>query len=115
MSKIEAILAINGLTEEPITIRMTGCPNGCARPYIAEIALTGRAPGKYNLYLGGGFHGQRLNKMVLENVAEGPILALLEKVIGHYAREREADERFGDFAIRAGYVAAVKEGRFFND
>ena len=84
---------------------MTGCPNGCSRPYIAEIALTGRAPGKYNLYLGGGFHGQRLNKMVLENVAEKTILEHLEKVIAHYAADRLPGEHFGDFAIRAGHVA----------
>lgn len=115
LSKIEPILEAHGLRDEPITIRMTGCPNGCSRPYIAEIALTGRAPGKYNLYFGGGFHGQRLNKMYLENVGEGIILEALEKVIGHYARERQPQEHFGDFAIRAGYVAEVKEGRHFND
>jgi sulfite reductase (NADPH) hemoprotein beta-component len=94
---------------------MTGCPNGCARPYIAEIGLTGRAPGKYNLYLGGGFHGQRLNKMYLENVGENAILEALDTTLGHYARDRKPGERFGDFAIRAGYVVEVKEGRFFND
>ena len=115
VGKIEDILAQHGLREEPITIRMTGCPNGCARPYIAEIALTGRAPGKYNLYLGGGFHGQRLNKMLLENVGESKILATLERLIAHYARERQDGERFGDFTIRAGYVPEVKEGRHFND
>lgn len=115
ITKIEAILEANNLTEEPITIRMTGCPNGCARPYIAEIGLTGRAPGKYNLYLGGGFHGERLNKMYLENVGEPAILEALGQTLGHYAREREPGEHFGDFAIRAGYVAEVKEGRFFND
>jgi sulfite reductase (NADPH) hemoprotein beta-component len=115
ITKIETILDTHGLKDEPITIRMTGCPNGCARPYIAEIALTGRAPGKYNLYLGGGFHGQRLNKMYLENAGEAAILAALDKTLGHYAREREPGERFGDFAIRAGYVTEVKEGRFFND
>jgi len=115
ISKIEPILAANGLTDEPITLRMTGCPNGCARPYVAEIALTGRAPGKYNLYFGGGFHGQRLNKMYLENVGEAAILKALEEILGRYARERQAGERFGDFAIRAGYVAEVKEGRHFND
>ncbi|KQZ79068.1 sulfite reductase [Mesorhizobium sp. Root157] len=114
VTRIEAILAEHGLIDEPITIRMTGCPNGCSRPYIAEIALTGRAPGKYNLYLGGGFHGQRLNKMVLENVGEKAILDLLAKVIGHFARERLTGEHFGDFAIRAGYAAEVKEGRLFN-
>lgn len=115
LTKIEAILDAHDLTHDPITIRMTGCPNGCARPYIAEIGLTGRAPGKYNLYLGGGFHGQRLNKMYLENVGEPAILEALDKTLGHYAREREPGERFGDFAIRAGYVAEVREGRFFND
>jgi sulfite reductase (NADPH) hemoprotein beta-component len=115
VTRIEAILAEHGLIDEPITIRMTGCPNGCSRPYIAEIALTGRAPGKYNLYLGGGFHGQRLNKMALENVGEKAILDLLSKVIAHFARERLSGEHFGDFAIRAGYVVEVKEGRFFND
>jgi sulfite reductase (NADPH) hemoprotein beta-component len=115
ITKIETILDAHGLKDDPITIRMTGCPNGCARPYIAEIALTGRAPGKYNLYLGGGFHGQRLNKMYLENVGESAILEALDQTLGHYARDREPGERFGDFAIRAGYVVEVKEGRFFND
>jgi sulfite reductase (NADPH) hemoprotein beta-component len=115
IGKVDLILAEHGLAQEPITIRMTGCPNGCARPYIAEIGLTGRAPGKYNLYLGGGFHGQRLNKMVLENAGEAAILDRLGKVIAHFAQDRLPDERFGDFAIRAGYVAAVSEGRHFND
>jgi len=115
VGKIEKILSAHGLSEEPITVRMTGCPNGCARPYIAEIGLTGRAPGKYNLYLGGGFHGQRLNKMYLENVGEAAILEALDKTLGHYARARDPGEHFGDFTIRAGYVAEVKEGRFFND
>jgi len=115
ITKIETALAAHGLSDDPITIRMTGCPNGCARPYIAEIGLTGRAPGRYNLYLGGGFHGQRLNKMYLENVGEAAILSALDKVLGHYARDRKKGERFGDFTIRAGYVAEVKEGRHFND
>jgi sulfite reductase (NADPH) hemoprotein beta-component len=115
VTKIEAILNAHGLKDDPITIRMTGCPNGCARPYIAEIGLTGRAPGKYNLYLGGGFHGERLNKMYLENVGEPAILEALDKTLGHYARDRKPGEHFGDFAIRAGYVVEVKEGRFFND
>lgn len=114
LDKLEEILRSHGLAEEPITIRMTGCPNGCSRPYIAEIGLTGRAPGKYNLYLGGGFHGQRLNKMHLENVGEAAILAALDKTLGHFARERRQGERFGDFVIRAGYVREVKAGRDFN-
>jgi sulfite reductase (NADPH) hemoprotein beta-component len=115
IGKIEKILTRHGLQDEPITIRMSGCPNGCSRPYIGEIALTGRAPGKYNLYLGGGFHGQRLNKMYLENVGEAEILSALDGVIARYASERLPGERFGDFTIRAGYVVEVKEGRHFND
>jgi sulfite reductase (NADPH) hemoprotein beta-component len=115
ITRIEAILDAHGLRDDAITLRMTGCPNGCARPYIAEIGLTGRAPGKYNLYLGGGFHGERLNKMYLENVGESAILAALDTTLGHYARDRRPGERFGDFAIRAGYVAEVTEGRRFND
>ncbi len=115
LTKIEEIMARYGLGDEAITIRMSGCPNGCSRPYIAEIGLTGRAPGKYNLYLGGGFHGERLNKMIRENVGEPVILEVLDETLGRYARERHAGEHFGDFVIRAGIVPEVKEGRFFND
>ncbi|OCC24644.1 sulfite reductase subunit beta [Croceicoccus estronivorus] len=115
LEKIEAILARHGLADEPITLRMSGCPNGCSRPYIAEIGLTGRAPGKYNLYLGGGFHGERLNRMVRENAGEAAILEDLDDALGRYARERQAGEHFGDFTIRAGIVRAVTEGRLFNE
>lgn len=114
VTKIEHILAENGLAEVPITMRMTGCPNGCARPYIAEIAFTGRAPGKYNLYLGGGFHGQRLNRLYLENIGEPRILEELGKIIAHYARDRLDEEHFGDFVIRAGYVREVTSGKDFS-
>lgn len=115
VTKLDAILESHGLADEPITIRMTGCPNGCARPYIAEIGLTGRIAGRYNLFLGGGFHGQRLNRMYLENADEHEILSALDEMLGHYARDRNTGEHFGDFAIRAGYVAEVREGRYFND
>lgn len=114
LEKIEAPLSDHGLADEPITLRMSGCPNGCSRPYIAEIGLTGRAPGKYNLYFGGGFHGQRLNAMVRENIGEAEILDLLAETIRRYAREREPGEAFGDFTIRAAIVREVTEGRFFN-
>jgi sulfite reductase (NADPH) hemoprotein beta-component len=115
VTKIEELLALHDLLNEDIKIRMSGCPNGCSRPYIAEIGLTGRAPGKYNLYLGGGYHGQRLNKMYRENIGEAAILEALSEVIGRFANDREPGERFGDFVIRAGLVPEVKEGRHFND
>lgn len=115
LSKIEVLLAQHGLSDDAITLRMTGCPNGCARPYIAEIAFTGRAPGKYNLYLGGGFHGQRLNKMYRENIGEAAILTELDGLFARFAGERQPGEHFGDFVIRAGIVPAVTEGRHFND
>ncbi|WP_405041411.1 assimilatory sulfite reductase (NADPH) hemoprotein subunit [Parvibaculum sp.] len=113
VTKIEHILASHGLADEPITMRMTGCPNGCARPYVAEIAFTGRAPGKYNLYLGGGFHGQRLNRLYLENIGEERILRELEAIISRFANERLDSEHFGDFVIRAGYVREVTSGKDF--
>lgn len=114
ITKLEGILKENGLEDDPITIRMSGCPNGCSRPYVAEIAFTGRGPGKYNVYLGGGFHGQRLNKAYLENVGEEVILSELGQIIHRYARERNPGEHFGDFTIRAGYVRETLEGRDFN-
>ncbi|MCK0533283.1 hypothetical protein [Sphingobium agri] len=88
-------------------------PAICA--YVAEIGLTGRAPGRYNLYFGGGFHGERLNRMVRENVGEATILKVLTDALAHYARERLPGEHFGDFTIRVGIVREVMEGRFFND
>jgi sulfite reductase (NADPH) hemoprotein beta-component len=106
VTRLEDILAANGLSDEPITIRMSGCPNGCSRPYVAEIALTGRAPGKYNLYVGGGFRGERLNRMVGENIGEAAILEILGDQLGRYAREREPGEHFGDFVHRAGLLQA---------
>jgi sulfite reductase (NADPH) hemoprotein beta-component len=93
---------------------MTGCPNGCARPFIAEIGLVGRAPGRYNVYLGGGFAGQRLSKLYLESVPGEGIKALLAPIITRYAKERHGGERFGDFCIRAGYVAATVQGADFH-
>jgi sulfite reductase (NADPH) hemoprotein beta-component len=105
VSKIEPLLEKHGLSNEPITIRMTGCPNGCARPYVAEIGLTGRAPGKYNLYVGGGFHGERLNRMIAENIGEPAILDRLEGLFASYARDRQPSEHFGDFVQRTAFAA----------
>jgi sulfite reductase (NADPH) hemoprotein beta-component len=104
ISKLEPVLAANGLDQDAITIRMSGCPNGCSRPYVAEIAFTGRAPGKYDLWLGGGFHGERLAIQYRENIGEPAILEILADLLGRYAAERETGERFGDFLWRTGLV-----------
>jgi sulfite reductase (NADPH) hemoprotein beta-component len=109
LTRIEAMLAGLGLADEPITFRISGCPNGCSRPYVAEIALTGRAPGKYNLYLGGGFHGERLARMVRENIGEAEILGVLEDLLGRYAAERRLGERLGDFVERVAYLASESQ------
>ncbi|WP_424765634.1 assimilatory sulfite reductase (NADPH) hemoprotein subunit [Paenibacillus sp. sgz302251] len=115
MDKFELILDEVGLRQEEIVIRMTGCPNGCARPALAEIAFIGKAPGKYNMYLGGGFSGNRLNKMYRENIGETQILEELRPILNRYAKEREEGEHFGDFVIRAGYVQEVRSGLDFHE
>lgn len=115
VTRIEELAERAGVGEQPIIVRMTGCPNGCARPYLAEIGFSGRAPGKYNFYLGGGFHGERLNKMYLENVGEERILEELEPMFQDYAANRHDGEPFGDFVVRQGYVPEVTAGRHFND
>ncbi|KAI8904790.1 hypothetical protein EDD86DRAFT_194507, partial [Gorgonomyces haynaldii] len=104
MTKIEDLLDREGLRHEEISIRMTGCPNGCARPSIAEIAFIGKAPGMYNFYLGGGFTGERLNKLYKESIGEEEILADLSVFLKKYSHERQPGEHFGDFVIRAGIV-----------
>ncbi len=114
VEKLEAMLMAHGLEDDNIVIRMTGCPNGCARPYVAEIGLVGKAPGRYNLYLGADYTGQRLNKLYRENIDEATILSELEPLIARYADERQTNERFGDFLIRTNVIAAVTEGRLFH-
>jgi sulfite reductase (NADPH) hemoprotein beta-component len=115
LDKIEGIIDENGLRDKEITIRMTGCPNGCARPGLGEIAFMGKAPGKYNMYLGAAFDGSRLNKMYRENIGEEEILSELRVLLSRYAKEREDGEHFGDFVIRAGIVKAVTDGTNFHD
>ena len=114
VGEIEEVLEDVGLRHDEITIRMTGCPNGCARPYIAEIGFVGRAPGKYNLYLGGGFHGERLSKLYAPSVKGTDSAQILRPIIEDYAKNREKGERFGDFTIRAGYVKKTENGRDFH-
>jgi sulfite reductase (NADPH) hemoprotein beta-component len=114
LDKLDKIVKQAGLGNDPILIRMTGCPNGCARSVLGEIGFIGKAPGKYNLYLGAGFYGQRLNKLYRENINEEQILAELTPILQRYAREREPGQRFGDFVIKAGYVREVLAGRDFH-
>jgi sulfite reductase (NADPH) hemoprotein beta-component len=115
IEKIEMIVDENGLRNEEITIRMTGCPNGCSRPLLGEIAFIGKAPGKYNMYLGAAFDGSRLSKLYLENIGEEVILSELRVLFSHYAKERHEGEHFGDFVIRVGIVKAVTDGMNFHD
>jgi len=115
VSELEEVIDEAGLRHDAITIRMTGCPNGCSRPYIGEIAFVGRGPGKYNVYLGGGHHGQRLNKLYRESVKAEDICSLLKPLLREYARSRNENEPFGDFVIRKGYVAETACGREFHD
>ncbi len=114
VTALEDVIEAAGLRHDAITIRMTGCPNGCARPYIAEIGFVGRAPGKYNIYLGGGFTGNRLNKLYRNSVKAEEIVETLKPIIEQYARERNEGERFGDFVIRAGIIAETTHGRDFH-
>jgi sulfite reductase (NADPH) hemoprotein beta-component len=102
--KLQPLLEKHALTEAPIVLRISGCPNGCSRPYLAEIALVGKAPGRYNLMLGGDQRGQRLNTLYRENITEEQILGALDPLFGRYATERNGDEGFGDFLHRAGEI-----------
>jgi sulfite reductase (NADPH) hemoprotein beta-component len=115
IGEIEDVMAEVGLDRDAVTIRMTGCPNGCARPFIAEIGFVGRGPGKYNVYLGGGFAGDRLSKLYRTSVKDVEITNLLRPILKDYADNRNPNERLGDFVIRAGYVAETKCGREFHE
>ncbi|HCI91818.1 MAG TPA: NADPH-dependent assimilatory sulfite reductase hemoprotein subunit [Verrucomicrobiales bacterium] len=114
ITELEEVLEEAGLRHDAITIRMTGCPNGCGRPYLGEIGFVGKGPGKYNVYLGAGFHGERLNKLYKEAVPGADIKELLAPIIKDYAKARNDGEHFGDFVIRAGYVKATTAGNNFH-
>jgi sulfite reductase (NADPH) hemoprotein beta-component len=114
LAALDERLAAYGLSADDIVIRMTGCPNGCARPYLAEIGLVGKGPGRYNLYLGGAFDGSRLNKLYREDLDHAGLVAALEPLFAAYAAERRPGEPFGAFVIRAGFVAASGNGRDFH-
>ncbi len=114
IDRIDKVLESNGLLQTPISIRMTGCPNGCGRPFLAEIGLVGRTPGLYNLYLGAGFAGERLNKLYKEMLSEDEIIKALTPILEDYSQNRIKDEYFGDFVIRKNYIKATLEGKNFH-
>ncbi len=100
ISKIESLLAKYNLEEEEISVRMTGCPNGCARPYAAEIGFVGTAYGRYNLHIGGDRLGERLNTKFKDNLDEIQILESLDELFSVFKTEKTGNETFGDFSHR---------------
>ncbi|TDS68668.1 sulfite reductase (NADPH) hemoprotein beta-component [Pantoea sp. PNA 14-12] len=107
VTRVEAIMHNHGVGEEHIVLRVTGCPNGCGRAMLAEVGLVGKAPGRYNLHIGGNRIGTRIPRMYRENITEPEIIATIDELVGRWAKEREAAEGFGDFVIRSGIVAPV--------
>ena len=114
VTRIEQLLTEHGLADAAIVSRMTGCPNGCARPYLAEIGLVGKAPGRYNLYLGAAFNGARLSRLYRENIDEAELLGTLAPLVAAYADERDGDERFGDFLVRTERVRIANSPEDFH-
>ena len=107
IDQVDALLAKHGIPDEHIILRVTGCPNGCGRAMLAEIGLVGKAVGRYNLFAGGNREGTRIPRLYKENITEPEILAILDEWIGAWARERQKNEGFGDYAIRVGIVKPV--------
>lgn len=104
ITKMEPLLSKHGLEDDNISVRMTGCPNGCGRPYVAEIGFVGTSYGHYNLHLGGDRVGSRLNKVYKEGIDEETILKELDNLFGIYSKEKKPKETFGDFAKRVKWV-----------
>jgi sulfite reductase (NADPH) hemoprotein beta-component len=100
LGKFETVLDEAGLHDDAISLRITGCPNGCARPYLAEIGFVGKAPGKYALYLGAKYNGTRLNRLFSPSITIDDAVTRLAPIIKRYAKERRDDEGFGDFCDR---------------
>ena len=106
VNEVDALLARHGIADAPIHLRISGCPNGCSRPYLGEIALVGKAPGRYNLMLGADHRGERLNTLHRENIDEAQLLATLDPLFASYATQRTQGERFGDWLLRSGVIAS---------
>jgi sulfite reductase (ferredoxin) len=103
VADIDAVLARLGLADDPVTIRMTGCPNGCARPYMGEIGIVGVSADRYTLYLGGNAASTRLNRVYREGVRSGEIAGTLAPLFARWRAERGPGEAFGDFCVRAAW------------
>lgn len=115
VEKLDAIVRRLGLAAEEIITRMTGCPNGCARPWVAHIAFVGKAPGTYLMLLGGNKRGTRINKVYAESITLPEAIQLLEPILARFAKEKGPLEDFGDWMIRAGIIAETKKGSEFWD
>jgi sulfite reductase (ferredoxin) len=102
IDRLEQELARLGLAEERLTVRMTGCPNGCARPYQSDVGLVGRSGDKFTVFVGGRPHGDRLNFLFKDLVPVGEIVGVLVPLLEAFARERQTGEGFGDFCTRLG-------------
>jgi sulfite reductase (NADPH) hemoprotein beta-component len=107
LAKIEEGQAAAGIANEELVVRMTGCPNGCARPYNAEIGLVGKAPGKYNIMLGGNREGTRLARLWKEAALVDDIPVLIGELFKQYAKERHAGQAFGDWVDQAAVWPAA--------
>lgn len=110
----ERVVGGEDAADDPIIIRMTGCPNGCTRPFIAEVGLVGKGPERYNLYLGAAHDGSRLGKLYADDLPAKDIAPTLDPLFAAYAAEREAGEHFGDYLVRAGRVARAANGPDFH-
>ena len=107
VTELEGYLAKHNISDDNIIFRVTGCPNGCGRAMLAEVGLVGKAPGRYNLHLGGNREGTRIPRMYKENITDRQIMQVLDELIGRWSLERNSGEGFGDFVIRAGIIAPV--------
>ena len=107
LSRLEGLLNEVGLGGEELIVRMTGCPNGCARPYTAELAFVGKAPNKYQIYVGGNEGSTRLNRLYKDSVKADDLMQELRPLLVRYAVERQRGERFGDFCARTVWTAAT--------
>jgi sulfite reductase (NADPH) hemoprotein beta-component len=115
VTELESVVESLGLRDDAIIIRMTGCPNGCGRPYLAEIAMVGKAPGKYNVYLGASFNGDRLAALYKPSIVSTELVPLLRPLLQDYAQHRQTGERFGDFVVRTGVVKPTGTPQDFHE